>query len=280
MQHLRDPFATPARQVKLAGHPIMVSDDKPTFWSRVSAGAWEPGALGAISAHVGPQSVFLDLGAWVGPTTLLAARLGARCIAVEADPQALTELRCNLAVNPDLAPRVTVIGRAVSAAAGPVTLAARRKPGDSMSSVLLAGQTDARRTTWDADAVTPAELAALTGADVPLFIKLDIEGGEFALLPHLAPLLRRGGDDRPAPTAALVSFHPGILRETGVSMEEITALTARALAPFDGWASLEIDPPLSGGAVKYLPADDASPDAGAIAHGAQSDTWLFIRPTP
>lgn len=265
MQDLTVPIATAARRVKLAGRLLMVCDAKPTFWDRVSAGAWEPGALEAISTHVGPKTVFLDLGAWVGPTTLLAAELGARCLAVEADPQALSELRGNLAANPELERRVTVIGRAVSSTGAPVTLAARRKPGDSMSSILLACRGDSGRATWQADAVTPAELADLVGPDAPLFIKLDIEGGEFALLPRCAPLLER----RTAPTAALVSFHPGILRETGVAPAAIVAHVAEALAPFQGWSFEEIDPPAA------TSGPGAAPDAQAIAEGQQSDTWLF-----
>ena len=269
MQNQSAPIATSVRQVKLAGHTIHVSDDKPTFWARVSAGVWEPGALAAISAHVNAETWFLDLGAWVGPTTMLAARLGARCIAVEADPQALRELRGNLASNPALAARVTVIDRAVSATQDPVTLAARRKPGDSMSSALLAQQADVARVRWSVEAITPAQLAALVPADAPLFIKLDIEGGEFALLPQLTPLLHRRGQ-----TSALVSFHPGVLRETGAPEDEIRARTALALAPFANWRSEEIDPPAA------RAAGGAAPDPQLIANGEQGDSWLFTRPGP
>jgi len=269
MQDQSAPIATPVRQVKLAGHTIHVSDDKPTFWARVGAGAWEPGALAAISAHVKPESWFLDLGAWVGPTTLLAARLGAHCIAVEADAQALRELRGNLAANPALAARVTVIDRAVSPTPAPVTLAARRKPGDSMSSALLAQQADVERVRWTVDAVTPAQLAALVPAHTPLFVKLDIEGGEFALAAQLTPLLQRSG-----PTSVLVSFHPGVLRETGAPEGDIRARTALALAPFAGWRSEEIDPPTP------RQMDGAPPDPQLIANGQQSDSWLFTRPGP
>ena len=266
MQDQCAPIATPVRQVKLAGYTIQVSDSKPTFWARVCANAWEPGALAAIAAHVRPETWFLDLGAWVGPTTLLAARLGARCIAVEADPQALRELRGNLACNAALAARVSVVDRAVSPTSAPVTLAARRKPGDSMSSALLAEQTDARRVRWRVEAITPAQLAASVPAEAPLFIKLDIEGGEFALLPHMAPLLRRRG-----PTRVLASFHPGVLRETGVPEDDIRARTALALAPFAGWRGAEIDP-LAG-----REGDGAPPDAALIANGQQSDSWMFTR---
>lgn len=286
MQDHTAPIATQARQVKLAGRLIHVQDDKPTFWARVDESAWEPETLATIASHVGPGVTFLDLGAWVGPTTLLAASLGANCIAVEADPEALRQLRSNLAVNPELAARVRVLDRAVSASSAPVTMAARRKPGDSMSSALLAGASPDERLRWQSPAITPEELARLIPADAPLFIKLDIEGGEFALLPHLKPLL-----ERPAPTQALVSFHPGILRETGASEVDITARTDGALAPFAGWRARAINPPaqvpdntttlhmdrheLANALAKKQASQGAEPDAGAIAAGRQADCWLF-----
>ncbi|MFC0282988.1 FkbM family methyltransferase [Camelimonas abortus] len=269
MQDTRAPIATAARKVKLGGATVMVCDDKPTFWARVEAGAWEPGSLAAIARHARPGTQFLDLGAWVGPTCLHAAALGADCVAVEADPAALAELRANLAANPELAARVTVIAAAVSAAAEPVTMAARRKPGDSMSSALLAQAAAAGgRAVWRAPAVTPAQLAARLDPARPLMVKLDIEGGEFALLPHMAPLLMRpatGG----AATLLLVSFHPGILAESGAGPDETRRRMEAALAPLVGWRSAAI---AAGGPCP------ATPCAAEIIAGRQPDAWLFARP--
>jgi predicted nicotinamide N-methyase len=93
---------------------IQVDDDQPTFWDRVEAGAWEPGTLLALQPLLGPGVLFLDIGAWVGPLSLFAAGMGARVIAVEADPRAEVQLRRNLAANPDFAHRVTVMARAAA----------------------------------------------------------------------------------------------------------------------------------------------------------------------
>lgn len=195
----------------------------------------------------------LDLGAWVGPITLLAAARGASVLAVEADPAALGQLRRNLAANPGLAPRVTVVPRAVAPEPGPVTLGARRKPGDSMSSVLLGGAD----LTWETEAITPAELAAALPPAGDLFVKLDIEGGEYGLLPAFGPLLSR--DPR-----ILVSFHPAILQESGE--EDVATRTVAALALFTGWHAWEIGP---AGAIFRGRLPD-------IAIGApDAETWLL-----
>ena len=162
------------RRIALDRASFNVADDKPTFWDRVATGAWERGTFVALDQVLEAATTLLDLGAWVGPVTLYAAALGARVIAVEADPAALVQLRANIAANPDLAARIQVVDRAVAPQPGTVSLGARRKPGDSMSSALLAG---AERS-WDAVAITPAELAGMVGHPVRLVIKLDIEGCE------------------------------------------------------------------------------------------------------
>jgi FkbM family methyltransferase len=256
----RPPETEPSagRKVKLGDAVVTVADDQPTFWDRVEAGRWESGTLAVMRARVDPSTVFIDLGAWVGPTALYAAALGARVIAVEADPVALDQLRRNLGANPALARRVDIVPRAVNATPEPVTLGARRKPGDSMSSTVLA---DAP-VRWRAAAITPAELGAMVRDGERRFVKIDIEGGEYALLPRLGPLL-----DAPD-SAVLVSFHPKILAAMRPQPSEQTAATAAALKPLAEFEAF---------AVTASGAAAAIPDAGAIAAREQPDAWLFVR---
>src|SRR5690606_18721377 len=61
------------RSAVLGGRRIALADDQPTFWERVAADAWEPGTRRLIDALVDASTLFVDLGAWVGPTTLQAA---------------------------------------------------------------------------------------------------------------------------------------------------------------------------------------------------------------
>jgi FkbM family methyltransferase len=213
----------PPRAVRMGNRVIRVADEQPTFWDRVEAGRWEPETLAAIDRLVDADTTFLDLGAWVGPTALYAAGVARRVIAVEADPAALDQLRRNLEVNPDLARRIEVVPRAVHAHEGNVTMGARRKPGDSMSSLLLAG---AGRT-WKAATITPTELAGMIAADERLVIKIDIEGAEYDLLPALEPLLKRAH-------AVLISFHPKILAAVGDAGESARK-TRAALAALAGF---------------------------------------------
>ena len=85
------------RERRIGGAKLRIADDQPTFWDRVEAGTWEPGTLAALAPHLGPETTFLDLGAWVGPLTLLAASRGARVLAAAGRTDAglarLTEVR-------------------------------------------------------------------------------------------------------------------------------------------------------------------------------------------
>ena len=250
-------MSAPHRRVRLGQHEIAVADDQPTFWDRVEAGTWEPGTLATLIPLLSAGTTFLDLGAWVGPLSLLAAAEGARVVAVEADPAARDQLRRNLAANPVLAERIEVIEAAIAPEPGTVRLGARRKPGDSMSSVLLADGPAG----WTAPAITPAMLAARLGSPGRLVVKIDVEGAEYALLPHLGPLL--GGPE----VSVLMSFHPVILSQAGVS--DVTGRTRAAVAIFAGWSSFAIgeDGPL---AIGPLVPSRFSTD--------ETETWLFRRP--
>jgi FkbM family methyltransferase len=246
------------RSVGVRGKSLLIADDKPTFWDRVEAGTWEESTFAVLDRYVDADTTLLDLGAWVGPVSLYGAARGARVVAVEADPAALVQLRANLDANPDLAARITIVDRAIAPDAQPVRMGARRKPGDSMSSALLAGA-DSH---WDAAAVTPEALAATLGAPARLFVKLDIEGGEYALLPAMGALL-----DAPA-TALLLSLHPKILRESGVA--DVDAVTNAALSGFATWDSFGV----ADGAIVRRDLLDA------LRQGGVAGDWLLTRNWP
>ena len=242
------------RQVRIGTRRICTDDEQPTFWDRVEAGEWEPGTLRVLDEWLGPGSLFVDVGSWVGALSLYAASLGAEVVALEADPKALEQLRRNLAVNPELSRRITVVPRALATSPGPVRMGARRKAGNSMSSVLL-GQGSS--TSWTTDAITADELAAEMREGRIDLLKIDIEGGEYALLPTLQPLLHQS-------SALLLALHPDLLAESGDAEPAQTA--RRALEPFHGWDIARVGP--------EGPAPAALDDVAA----AGPAEWLFVRP--
>ena len=245
------------RAVKMGGRTVTVADDQPTFWDRVEAGTWEPGTLAVLADLLDARTTFVDFGAWVGPTTLHAAARARRVLAVEADPAALDQLRRNLLANPGLSATVEVVPKAIHPTPGPVTLGAKRKAGDSMSSVLFA-EASSR---WTVEAVTPAELAAALAGDERIVLKLDIEGVEYGLLPHLGPLLT------PRTVAVLVSFHPRIAAASAG-----TSQLRAALAPL---ASFQARPIGSTGAGRRSVVPALA--RWGLRRGLGQDGWLFSR---
>jgi FkbM family methyltransferase len=238
------------RRVTLGGRDIFVADDKPTFWARAQAGEWESATLAAIAAACRPGAAFLDIGAWVGPTALYAAACGAAVTAVEADPRALDLLRANVAANPALSTRIAILAGAAAAHPGVVRIAAPRKPGDSMTSVLVSGSAHV----FEVPALTPAELlAALPAQRESLAVKIDVEGSEYALLPALGPALPRDAH------IVLAAFHPRLMAGAGRTAPEIAAATRACFDALAGFRPEIVDaPPGAGGALQAAQRDNCT----------------------
>jgi FkbM family methyltransferase len=173
------------------------------FWDWYESPTWEPDTLTVYRACVGPGSHVLDVGAWIGPTTLLAAGLGATVVAVEPDPVAAERLKANLALNPELAERVSLLELAVAVTDGEVELESEQTGGDSLSHLRLTSRGGA--TTWTVQAATMPSLLALHETGRPTFLKLDAEGAEYAAIPAAREYIAR---HRPA---LYLSTHPNLL---------------------------------------------------------------------
>jgi FkbM family methyltransferase len=196
-----------SRVINFRNKSFAVEDNNQTFWDALESGKWETTTFDVFDTHLDAETVFLDVGSWIGPTALYAATRVRRVVCVEADPVAASQLRRNIALNPELASRIEVIEKAISPTHGTVRLGARTGRGDSMSSVLLASGGDH----WDVPSITPAELLAKAGADAKkVFVKVDIEGGEYALMPHMTPLASLPN------VKFLVAFHPRFLPQQGL----------------------------------------------------------------
>ena len=151
------------------------------FWSGWEADAWEPKTLDTIDRFVTAGSTFVDIGAWIGPTSLWAARLGAHVVAIEPDRVALYHLRWNSDHNAE--GRITVVPGAVTDHTGTCRLASQRDYGwgSSMSYVADEGYVVP---CW----TLPDLFDSLSLENVSL-VKMDIEGGEAKILDVVCPFL-------------------------------------------------------------------------------------------
>lgn len=194
--------------VELNGARWWANDDE-AFWERVGRGDWEPLTFAAFDRFIDPDRTYIDIGAWIGPTVLYAARRAHRCVALEPDPAAFARLSRNVALNPDLVDRIALLPLCLASVDAPVRLGNRTSSegGDSMSSLLFAQEAVG----WEVQGVTFERLLRQTGAQDCSFLKIDIEGGEFDLLPAMAESLAAL-----RPTVHL-SLHPRFLSDPGPS---------------------------------------------------------------
>ena len=173
------------------------------FWKAYSEG-WERDTLAAIAAFLPIGGVHLDIGAWIGPTLLFAAARAREAHGFEPDPAAYAKLRRNVSLNPDLAPRIRIKRAALWTRDTDLSFAVAA-PGDSTTSAMLKPGEGAALQAPAFDARGPAIAPLFARAD---FVKMDVEGAEFDLIPHVAPLLA------PRRPALHLSFHAHRLDKT------------------------------------------------------------------
>jgi FkbM family methyltransferase len=222
------PEATRARSVKVQDVEFRVraDDARQSFWNQFSAGYWEPHTLRVFRRFLEPAASCIDIGAWIGPTTLFAGRLARRVHAFEPDPIAHSELVANLAVNPDMAERISLHRLCIAREPGPAELFAggmyfggTARFGDTMSSILpTVGNREQPR--CQVEGVRLEQFMANNEITDCRFIKMDVEGAEFCVIPSRWRLLAEYG----MPTLCL-SFHAPVAAQReeliGACLEEL-----------------------------------------------------------
>ena len=209
-----------------------VDDAHPEFWHLLKSDKWEPETLNVFDAYLDKDTVFVDVGAWIGPTSLYAATKVKRVISIEADPEAISFLSANVKKNAKLVPNIEILHRAISAHQGTLKLGSKGERGDSMSSALFQNSGD----TWEVECITPEEIISRVRDDKKLFIKMDIEGGEYLLSASLHKFAER------ANTTLLVAFHPGFLPGNKVRrFLKSLILTRDIFKTFRGFSILRVE---------------------------------------
>lgn len=203
--------------VRIGGRDFLCDPNHISFWQKVSGNSWEPHTFAILDKLTSSSSTYCDIGAWIGPTVLYAARSCRRVFCMEPDRAAYMYLLQNIKLNKldnvmpfhfALAPEER-IGRMASP---------RGKQGDSMTSLL----TPDRANSMEVLCISWSGWLNLLGNPVIDSLKMDIEGGEFALLPTMAQYLR---ENRPG---FYLSLHPHLLKEQARhrAMEEVVDVLA------------------------------------------------------
>jgi FkbM family methyltransferase len=189
------------------------------FWRAVNRGSWEPETFTIFDRHITPDTLFLDIGAWIGSTALYGAQRARTTLAFEPDPVAFAALARNVDANAT-APwidRLKIHDCAINADGQSFTLGGTQAGADSTSSALFPD----RDSQWTVRALRLPEVLALHRSQgQPVFLKIDIEGGEYSLLPAIADILADPG------VTTFVSCHPRMLRQSLAKPDDNAAWTA------------------------------------------------------
>ena len=199
------------------------------FWLTFKEHGWENFTFGLLKEHLSPGSVFLDIGCWEGPFTLYAASLGAVVHAIDADNRAITQLRENIKLNPHLINNIHIHNIALTDEDKPVNLYERRNFGDSASSLLMRSRDSGNFAGVQGKTFnTFIRESNITKID---FIKMDIEGGEFIILPGMKGSLKQLGHP-----PLLIAFHSVYLKESYINRYTIL----RKLSKLNGKLSIAL----------------------------------------
>ena len=194
----------PPRAIAKAGVTFDVTDraEDRTFWDFYETDAWEPDTVAVFSRWLRPSTRYVDLGAWIGPTVLLAAPSVSRVVCVEPDPLAFAALTENLDLNPEAAAKTLAVPAAIGPRDGRAVLTSPGSGGDSNSSVARPGDAGSR---WEIEQLSFSTLLSRAELDTADFLKVDIEGAEYELVPAIRSTLTSEW-----PTL-YIAFHPNLL---------------------------------------------------------------------
>ena len=69
------------------------------FWQSCSRGDWEPNTFKLLKEFLNSESIFLDIGAWIGPLSVFASKLCGQVYSFEPDQFAFRKLVENILLN-------------------------------------------------------------------------------------------------------------------------------------------------------------------------------------
>lgn len=171
------------------------SSSRKMSWWQNEYRSWEDHTFAVFDYFLDPDAIYVDIGAWIGPTVLYAATKARKIFAIEPDPVALSELYANIKMNDGFDSIITVIPQALDTEDGETAFGAlmNLSLGDSVSSLIVR---DSKCDHEKNNIVVVPKISMKSLLDKypcieeSAFIKMDIEGGEKYVVPTIAPFAK------------------------------------------------------------------------------------------
>lgn len=145
------------------------------YWIHMENGIWEPWTFRIFDRFLQKDTIYIDLGAWIGMTVMYAARLCDRCYAIEPDPVAYKKLTDNIHFS-GIA-NIKTFNEAISNYDGTLTLGNPDPAlGNSVTRIGVSANT------FQVPCYTLESFVARENLTGSMFIKMDVEGAEEVIL--------------------------------------------------------------------------------------------------
>ena len=161
---------------------------------------WEPNTFHIFNHYKNSEGIYIDIGAWIGPTDIYCANIYKKVIAIEPDPVALEELKKNISVNN--LNNISVIEKGLSSENGITQFGGNGSLGNSESTLLISNKEEYlsyegrqhihnHNEIVEIETITIEKLIEQQNIDPQniSLIKMDIEGGEKIVVPSLVNFL-------------------------------------------------------------------------------------------
>ncbi len=148
------------------------------FWMKVKNCQWEEDTYKIFDKFIDKKNIYIDIGAWIGPTVLYGSQLAKHCYAIEPDPVAFEELQKNVNLNENFNKKITLCNCAISNTNNIIKLGSDSKFGNSESSIFFKEDSEFIKV----KCLTFEEFIKQNKIINCSFIKIDIEGGEAIIL--------------------------------------------------------------------------------------------------
>jgi len=170
------------------------------WFSNNTLDKWEPDTFHIFEYYKNNKGIYIDIGAWIGPTVLYCANIYKKVIAIEPDPVALSRLKKNISANNFN--NIVLIEKGLSSENGITQFGGNGSLGNSESTLLIANKEEylsyeGRHTRHNHNEIVEIETITIEklieqqniDAQNISLIKMDIEGGEKIVVPSLVNFL-------------------------------------------------------------------------------------------